>query len=167
MVLSYRKKGTYIPDTNYVLNMKQVNGKVRYSIFRNPATVTLTDSTTTATAPNHIGVSQVMDQGFGSPASTTISNASNASPIVLTVASVTGFNNGDMCYISNVGGNTNANGTFFISSVSGTSISLDGSSGNAAYTSGGNIVQINPALSYQMALAAAMRDILNDKAAGN
>jgi len=68
-----------------------------------------------------------------------VSGATNASPIVITTATH-GLATGDYATLSGVLGNTNANGTFTITVLSSTTFSLDGSSGNAAY-SGGGVVQ--------------------------
>lgn len=79
----------------------------------------------------------------GQPATLTaaITGATNATPIVLTVGSTTGFNSGEIHTVSGVGGNTNANGIWAITVLSGTTIQLNGSAGNAVYTSGGIIYQ--------------------------
>jgi hypothetical protein len=65
-------------------------------------------------------------------------NATNATPIVITSANTTGLSSGDEVVISGVGGNTAANGTFFITALTTTTFSLDGSAGNGVYTTGGN-----------------------------
>lgn len=67
----------------------------------------------------------------------TISDASNASPIVITTSANHLYNTGDTVIIDGVLGNTAANGTFQVTRISATTFSLDGSTGNAAYTSGG------------------------------
>lgn len=66
----------------------------------------------------------------------TITAASNASPIVVTSA---GHNRqtGDVLKITGVLGNTATNGTFTVTKVDANSFSLNGSSGNGAYSSGG------------------------------
>jgi len=76
----------------------------------------------------------------------TVSAASNASPIEITTSEVHGLSNGDYVTISDVGGNTNANGSFFVKFVSTTKFTLysDKSlttpvAGNDDYTSGGAI----------------------------
>jgi hypothetical protein len=77
----------------------------------------------------------------------TITNATNATPIVITSANH-GRSNGDTVVVSGVLGNTNADGTFVVQNVTTNSFSLatlattNGSTltsvaGNAAYTSGG------------------------------
>lgn len=77
-------------------------------------------------------------------AAITISGASNATPIVITTATDHGLVTGNKVYISGVAGNTNANNTgsnpnWTITKVSDTTFSLDDSSGNSAYTSGGYV----------------------------
>lgn len=68
-----------------------------------------------------------------------VSGVTNASPIVITSGSPHGLSTGDYVTISGVIGNTNANSTFTIAVLSSTTFSLDDSSGNAAYVSGGII----------------------------
>jgi hypothetical protein len=65
-----------------------------------------------------------------------VTGASNASPIVVTSAGHS-LNTGDAISISGVAGNTAANGTFTVTKVDANTFSLNGSTGNAAYTSGG------------------------------
>jgi hypothetical protein len=72
----------------------------------------------------------------------TIINASNASPIVITASTDHGMQTGNQCYITAVGGNTAANNSganpnWIITKVNATQFSLDGSTGNGLYTSGG------------------------------
>jgi len=65
-----------------------------------------------------------------------ITNASNASPIVIT-SNNHGLTTGARVTIAGVGGNTAANGTFVVTVIDANTFSLNGSTGNAAYTSGG------------------------------
>lgn len=65
-----------------------------------------------------------------------ITGATNASPIVITSAAH-GLQTGARVTVASVGGNTAANGTFQVTRVSADTFSLDGSTGNSAYTSGG------------------------------
>lgn len=65
-----------------------------------------------------------------------ITEATNASPIVVTAVGH-GFEDDDIMFVSGVGGNTAANGTFKITYIDADSFSLDGTTGNADYTSGG------------------------------
>uniref|UniRef100_A0A6M3IFA1 Putative tail tubular protein n=1 Tax=viral metagenome TaxID=1070528 RepID=A0A6M3IFA1_9ZZZZ len=67
-----------------------------------------------------------------------ITNATNASPIVVTAASH-GLSDDDIVFIHDVGGNTETNGTHLITYIDADSFSLDGTTGNAAYTSGGKV----------------------------
>lgn len=70
-----------------------------------------------------------------------ITGATNASPIVITSNSH-GFSNGDIVAISNVGGNTAANGVWTVANVTANTFELSGSTGNGAYTSGGYAVNL-------------------------
>jgi hypothetical protein len=75
--------------------------------------------------------------------STTLSGATNASPIVITATNIAGYNlrNNDVVTVAGVVGNTAANGTWVLGSVSvgasTTTAQLLGSTGNGAYSSGG------------------------------
>jgi hypothetical protein len=64
------------------------------------------------------------------PAASVVTNATNASPIVITTAAANTFVTGDMVTIAGVLGNTAANGTFPVTFVSSTSFRLDGVTGN-------------------------------------
>lgn len=68
---------------------------------------------------------------FGTP-----TNATNASPIVITSADH-GLTTGTRITLSGIGGNTAANGTFIVTRIDANTFSLNGSSGNGAYTEGG------------------------------
>src|SRR5574344_1034744 len=69
----------------------------------------------------------------------TVSNATNATPIVITAVGH-GFLTGDKVFISGVGGNTAANGTFTITKLGADTFSLNGSVGNGAFSSNGSVV---------------------------
>lgn len=66
----------------------------------------------------------------------TITGASNASPIVIT-SNNHGLQTGMKVTVTNVLGNTAADGTFVITNLTTNTFSLNGSTGNGAYTSGG------------------------------
>lgn len=89
---------------------------------------------------------QVMDATF--PANSTsaqfnaITGATNASPIVLTVSGAD-ISTNDFVLVSEVNGNTAANGMFVANPASSSSITLLGSTGNAAYTYGGLVTKRN------------------------
>lgn len=91
------------------------------------------------TRPNDITAYSVQDVVGTNLA---VTGATNATPIVITTAAH-GFSTGDVVTIASVGGNTNANGTFRVTVLSSTTFSLDGSAGNAAYTSGGTVAKWN------------------------
>lgn len=66
-----------------------------------------------------------------------VSGATNATPIVLTVPSTANLATGSQVGVIGVAGNTAANGGWTITVVDATHVSLNGSAGNGAYTSGG------------------------------
>ena len=74
----------------------------------------------------------------------TISDATNADPIVVTYAPASGIKIGDLLSVSGVAGNTNANGTYMVRTVPSTvTLTMEvlstglARAGNAGYTSGG------------------------------
>src|SRR5574344_1810383 len=69
----------------------------------------------------------------------TVSNATNATPIVATVVAHP-FITGDKVQISGVGGNTAANGVFTITKIGVDTFSLDGSVGNGVFTTNGTAI---------------------------
>lgn len=69
----------------------------------------------------------------------TVSGATNASPIVVTTSAAHLLSTGQTVVVASVGDNTAANGTFTITVLTSTTFSLDGSTGNGAYTSGGTV----------------------------
>lgn len=86
------------------------------------------------------GPTGLMNNGTGSGTakdSGSLSGATNASPIVITSAGH-GLTTGTRLTVSGVLGNTAANGDFTITAVDSNTFSLDGSTGNASYTSGGS-----------------------------
>ena len=77
--------------------------------------------------------------GAGTPL--TISGATNVSPIVVTTTTHS-LSTGDKVVIAGVAGNTAANGAWNVTVVTATTFSLDGSTGNGAYTSGGTATRL-------------------------
>jgi hypothetical protein len=71
--------------------------------------------------------------------SRTISAATNTSPIQITTSVAHGLVTGQTVTISGVTGNTAANGTWRITVINSTTFTLDGSSGNGTYISGGTV----------------------------
>jgi Ubiquitin-activating enzyme E1 FCCH domain len=85
------------------------------------------------------GPSGILGNGTGTMAfkdSGTITAASNATPIVATSAAH-GLSTGTRVTIASVTGNTAANGTWTITVLDANTFSLNGSTGNGAYVSGG------------------------------
>jgi len=74
---------------------------------------------------------------------TAITGATDASSIVVT-APGHGFITGDSVVVDNVSGNTAANGTWTITVIDADTFSLDSSSGNGAYASGGTATYHDP-----------------------
>jgi len=68
-----------------------------------------------------------------------VTDASNATPIVITTSTSHGLTTGDRVVVENVLGNTAANGEWVITVLGATTFELDDSAGNGAYTSGGNV----------------------------
>lgn len=107
-------------------------------------TPTVTSGTVATIAAGKWGVGNVPSSTAGSALTLqtlTVSGATNASPIVLTVNNMTGMSlrNGDTVIVTGVAGNTAANGTWTVEIDSSTQFKLTGSTGNGAYTTGGTI----------------------------
>ncbi len=86
---------------------------------------------------NSFGFNTANSDTYGVITSGGITGATNAGPIVITTSTTHGLATGAKVQISGVAGNTAANGTFTITVVDTTHFSLNGSTGNAAYTGGG------------------------------
>lgn len=80
---------------------------------------------------------------------TAITNATNASPIVITCPAH-GFLTGNNVTVSGVAGNTAANGAWTVTVIDSSTFSLNGSTGTGAYTTGGRAILTSaiPATSY-------------------
>jgi hypothetical protein len=70
-----------------------------------------------------------------------VSAATNASPIQITTSTTNTLVTGQMVTISGVGGNLAANKTYTVTVLNNTQFTLDGSTGNGAYTSGGTVAR--------------------------
>jgi len=70
-------------------------------------------------------------------ATLTVTGASNTSPIQITTSAANSLTTGQTVVISGVNGNTAANGTFVITVIDNTHFTLNGTTGNGVYTSGG------------------------------
>lgn len=85
-------------------------------------------------------------KGYAPPQTRTITGATNATPIVITVSAAHGLTTytgaglpGTCVYIKDVGGNTAANGYWWVTVVDDTHFSLQGSIGDGEWTSGGTV----------------------------
>jgi len=63
------------------------------------------------------------------------------SPIQITTTAANTLITGQSVAIHSVGGNTNANGTFIITVINSTNFTLNGTTGNGAFTSGGTVLR--------------------------
>jgi hypothetical protein len=70
----------------------------------------------------------------------TVVGATNATPIVVSTAAPLGVVTGDQVVISGVTGNTAANSTFIVTTLSTTTFELDSSVGNGGYVAGGTLL---------------------------
>lgn len=162
-----------MPDNTYVIYLKQTGSDVRFAVTRDPAAAPV-DSTT----GKRLATADIRGAGFGGLGTDlngkvtgarkvfSVTGATNATPIVLTLdaaASTEPLAVGDMVTVEGVLGNTNANGTFILSAVSGSTVTLEGSAGNAAYTSGGKLRELNAPKGFHVALRHAMTLVLDDK----
>jgi len=70
--------------------------------------------------------------------------ATNANPIEINASAAHGLQTGDRVVVEGVKGNTNANGVATVTVTSPFKFTLDGKTGNAAYTGGGSVVVCPP-----------------------
>ena len=77
---------------------------------------------------------------------TKITGATNTTPISITTQTSHGLSTGEIVLISGVGGNTVANAFWQVTVTNTTQFTLNGSSGNGAYTSGGTVLLAQTAL---------------------
>jgi len=71
-----------------------------------------------------------------------VTAATNASPIQVTVGAAHGLTTGDKVTIAGALGNLATNGVFRVTVVDTTNVTLDGSTGSGAYTSGGVVLDL-------------------------
>jgi uncharacterized phiE125 gp8 family phage protein len=111
---------------------------------REPGRVVLADGETWPTDTLYPGMSVRITFvcGYGTQARVSITGATNAAPIVVTSADH-GLLTGDRIRVEDVEGTTAANGTWTVTGVDDNDFSLQGSTGNAAYTeSTGDFIKI-------------------------
>lgn len=126
-----------VPSGNFVLTQGEID-------TFGPSVVSLTldvgtPSVGTATAEFDEQVSGVDITDFSLVETRAIQNVSGnaVAPIVITTTSTQGLVDGDQVTVSGVQGNTAANGTFAITVVDATTFTLNGTTGNGDYLSGG------------------------------
>uniref|UniRef100_A0A6M3K9B5 Putative head-tail connector n=1 Tax=viral metagenome TaxID=1070528 RepID=A0A6M3K9B5_9ZZZZ len=100
--------------------------------------------------------------GYGDHTPQTITAASNATPVVLTIATH-GRSANDLALVHSVGGNTGANGTWKITAPSADTIGLLGSVGNAAYTSGGKLICLQVPEAIRQAIKLTISDMFENR----
>ncbi len=149
--------------TGYTIKLGNSSGSWTGIVSRNSTT---TPVDPTSGAPNRLSIPDPIGAGPNGPlAVATITAATNATPIVLTNTLDNGtFSDGDWVQVVGALGNTNANGTFLITSTSGsgTGMTLVGSAGNAAWTSGGKVYKLNVSPSLAVVLQKVMAAALSD-----
>lgn len=92
----------------------------------------------------------------------TLSGASNTSPIVIT-SMAHGFSNDELVTVQNILGNTAANGVWVIANATANTFELIGSTGNGAYTNGGEIIDL---VSQHLSAIVAAIDGIGDGTVG-
>lgn len=103
----------------------------------------------------------------GNSVATAITNATNATPIVVT-STAHGLSVDSVVFISGVLGNVAANGTFVVSAVAdANTFTLRDSAGSGSYTSGGYATKLSRTKNLRTALEMALQAVVTDKAAGN
>ncbi|MGA9671372.1 MAG: neuraminidase-like domain-containing protein, partial [Terracidiphilus sp.] len=105
--------------TNHLGNEDTVTPSTYSEVFRNPAVLA---SASTIFVP---------------VTESTVTGATNASPIAISTTEPHSYQTGQQVSISGIGGNTAANGTFSITVTGSTTFTLNGSTGNGNWTSGG------------------------------
>lgn len=84
----------------------------------------------------------VTERGISPFNTQSITGATNATPIVVSTSLAHGYSTGDVVLITGATGNTAANGIWKVTVTSSTQFSLDDSSGNGTWSSGGAISPI-------------------------
>jgi hypothetical protein len=125
----------------FATSLKNISGATAAKGITAGDTVRVEETPTINTGVNATWTS-VQQRGISPFGGQSITNATNATPIVCTTSLAHGYSTGDVVQIQTVNGNTAANGVFKLTVVNSTSFSLDDSSGNGAYTSGGTIQPI-------------------------
>ena len=148
-------------NSSYAIYMKNDgSGNLRVVAYRDPSTI---PSCASSGAALNVPVTL---NSWGNSKAAALSAATNAQPIVVTAAAGHGIVTGDVVFVQGVLGNTAANGTW-LCTVSTNAITLTGSLGNAAYTSGGTIMKLATTKDFYEALQTGVLAVQADIAAGN
>lgn len=124
-------------------------------------------ATTLASGGTRLTIPYVANLNAGSTGNV-ITAATNATPIVITTTSAHGLTTGDLVKISGGLVQTAINGTFTVTVVTTTTAQLDQSVGNGTYTaSSATLYPIDSTQNLGIAIQAALRACMNDRAAGN
>lgn len=124
-------------------------------------------ATTTPVGGTQLPIPWIENLNAGSTGNV-ITAATNATPIVITTTTAHGLTTGDLVYISGGLVQTAINGTFTFTKTAATTGSLDGSVGNGTYTaSTATLKPIDKTKSIGIAIQAALRAVLDDRASGN
>ena len=118
--------------------LKNISGATAAKLITGGDTIRIKQSPLYNTGVNATWTS-VQQRGVSSFSSQSIIGATNAAPIVISTSLAHGYSTGDVVQIIQANGNTAANGIFKVTVVNSTSFSMDDSSGNGAWTSGGII----------------------------
>lgn len=111
----------------YTTPYNAIEGTLRVQITtKNTGDITKRRAGMLTSVADHASVNQI-----------NVTGATNATPIVITTASVHGYTTAERITVEGVGGNTAANGIWDITVINTTEFSLNTSVGNGAYTSGG------------------------------
>jgi hypothetical protein len=98
----------------------------------------------------------------------TVTSATAATPIVATIGSGHGIIVGDVVTVTGGTGDTGINGTWRVSAVASTTVTLENSATAGTYTaSSATLTPMLTSKSLHSVLQVVARAILNDKAAGN
>jgi len=100
--------------------------------------------------------------GYGAHTPQNITGATNATPIVITIVGHL-YVSGDRVVVIDVGGNTNANGTWVIEKVDVDTFKLLGSAGNAAYTTLGTSTEISVPEAIRQAIKILVSDLYENR----
>jgi hypothetical protein len=127
--------------TSFATALKNISGATSAKGITAGDTVRVKEAPIYNTGVNATWTS-VQQRGISPFNTQAITGATNAAPIVCTTSLAHGYSTGDVVQITGASGNTATNGVWKITVTSSTQFSLDDSSGNGAWTSGGLITPI-------------------------